>query len=56
MDFVQHKKTELMVEQPYVLPILHCKYHACWCPGDLLSQDINRHDIDQISQKILSLV
>ena len=34
------------MEQPYMLPILYCQYHACWCPGDLSRQGISRHGID----------
>ena len=40
---------------PYMLPILYCQYHACWCPGDLRSQGISRHDINPQSRNILSL-
>ena len=43
------------MEEPYILPILYCQYHACWYPGDLRSQGISRHGIDQISQNIASL-
>ena len=43
------------MEQPYMLPIPYCQNHACWCPGDLRSQGINRHGIDQIRQNILPL-
>ena len=25
------------MEQPYMLHILHCQYHDCWCPGDFKS-------------------
>ena len=32
----------------------YCQYHACWCPGDLRSQGISRHDTDPQSQNILS--
>ena len=38
------------MEQTYMLPILYRQYHVCWCPGDLMSQGISRHDIYQISQ------
>ena len=55
LDFVQRKKNKFTKEQPYMLPILFCQYHSCWCPGDFKSQVINRHGIDQLSQKILSL-
>ena len=43
------------MEQPYMLPILYCQYHPCWCPVDLSREGISRHDIDQISRNILSL-
>ena len=55
LDFVQQKKTKFTVTQPYILPILYCQYHACWCPGHLRSQDISRHGIDQIRWNIPSL-
>ena len=51
LDFVQRKKTRFTMEQPYMLPILYCQYHSCWCPGDLRSQGISRNGIDQISQE-----
>ena len=35
-----------------MLPIIYCQYHVCWCHGDLRSQGISRHDIDQTSQNI----
>ena len=54
LDFVQQKKIRFTMEQPHMLPILYCQYHACWCPGDVRSQGISRHGIDQISQNILS--
>ena len=25
---------KLTLEQQYVLSVLHCQYHACWCSGD----------------------
>ena len=56
LDFVQHKKTKFTMEQPYMLPILFCQYHACWCPSDLRSWGISRNDIDQISLNIPFLV
>ena len=31
------------------------KYHACWCPGDLVGQGISRHGIGLIRRTILSL-
>ena len=46
LDFVQQKKTRFIKEQAYMLPILYYQYHACWCPGDLSRQGINRHGID----------
>ena len=42
------------MEQPPMLHILYSQHHACWCPGDLRSQGINRHGIDPQSQNILS--
>ena len=42
--------------QTYMLLILYCQYHACWCPGDLSHQGISRNGIDQINLNILSLV
>ena len=47
VDCIQQKKTKFTMEQPYMLPILCCRYHACWCPGDFRSQGIRRHCIDQ---------
>ena len=47
-------KSLFTVEQPYMLPILYWSYLTCWCPGDLRSQGISRHGIDQISQDIPS--
>ena len=35
LDFIQQKETKFTMEQPYMLPILSCQYHACWYPGDL---------------------
>ena len=49
LDFVQQKKTRFTMKQPYLLPILYCQYHGCWCPGTLRSQGISSHDIDSIS-------
>ena len=51
LDFVQERKTKFTIEQPYMLHILYCQYHACWYPGNLRSQGISRHGIDQISRK-----
>ena len=34
LDYIQKKKTKLPIKQVYMLPILLCQYHACWCPGD----------------------
>ena len=53
--FVQQKNTRFTMEQPDMLSILYCQYHSCWCPGDLRSQGISRHGIDEIIQNILSL-
>ena len=52
LHFIQQKKTKLRIEQPYILPILHGQYHACWCPGDWRSQGISRHGIDKINRNI----
>ena len=55
LDFIQQKKIKVTMEQPYVLPILYCQCHACWCTGDFRSQCINRHGIDLQSRNIPSL-
>ena len=57
LDFVQQKKTKFTMEQyyRYMLPILYCQCHFCWCHGDLRSQGISRHGIDQISLNVPSL-
>ena len=55
LDFIQQKKIRVTMEQPYVLPILHCQCHACWCTGDFRSQCISRHGIDLQSRNIPSL-
>ena len=34
------------MQKSYMLSLLYCQYHPCWCPGDLRSQGINRHGID----------
>ena len=47
---------ETPMVQPYMLPILYCHYHACWCSGDLSRQGINMYGIDQMSRNIPSLV
>ena len=54
LDFVQ-QRTQLKMEQLCMLLILYCQYHVCWYPGDLMSQGIGRHGIDQISQNISSV-
>ena len=41
--------------QLYMLPILCCQFHSCWCPGDLRTRGINKHGIDTISRNILFL-
>ena len=43
-----------IVEQQYMLSVLHSQYHACWCSGDFRSQGISRHDINPQKQNILS--
>ena len=40
------------MEQPQIVPTLYCQYHAYWCPSDLRSQLISRHDIEQINRDI----
>ena len=55
LDFIQQKKIKVTMEQPYVLPILYCQCHACWCTGDFRSQCISRHGIDLQSRNIPSL-
>ena len=52
LDCIQQKKPKFTMEQHYMLPILYCQYHACWCPGDLSHQGISRHGIDQIRWNI----
>ena len=43
------------MDQPYILPILDCQYHSCWCPGDWSHQGISRCGIDPINWNIPSL-
>ena len=43
------------MEQVYISPTIYYQYHACWSPGDLRSQGISRHGIDQLNQNIPSL-
>ena len=50
---IQQKKTIFTMKQPYMLVIIHYWYHACWCLGDLKTQAISRHGIDQININIL---
>ena len=52
---IQQKKIKFTIEQLYILPIIDCQYHACWCHGDLRSQGISRHGIDQIRRTLPSL-
>ena len=49
---LRRKKTKFTFQQPYMLPIVYCQYHFCRYPGDLRSQGISRHDIDQASWNI----
>ena len=44
------------MKQPYMLPIIYCQYHACWCPGDLRSQSIRKYGINQISRHSVSSI
>ena len=54
LDFVQQKKTKLIMEQPFMLHNLYnCQYRACWYPGKLRSQGISRHGIDPQNRNIL---
>ena len=55
LEFFQKKKIGFTMGQHYMLPMLYCQYHACWCPGDLWSQGNSKHGIDQISWNISSL-
>ena len=55
LDIVQQNKSKFTMEQPYILSILYCQYHACWCPGDLQSQGISRRGDNQIRWNIPSL-
>ena len=55
LDFIQQNKIKFTMEKPYVLPILYCQCHACWCTGDFKSQCISRQGIDFQSQNIPSL-
>ena len=32
-NFVPQNLTGFIMEQPWMLPILYCEYHACRCPG-----------------------
>ena len=54
LDLARPKLMELTLEQQCMLSVLHVEYHAWWCPGDLVSQDISRHGIDPKSQNIPS--
>ena len=55
LDFIQQKKIKFTMEQLYVLPILYCQCHACWCTGEFRSQCISRHGIEFQSRNIPSL-
>ena len=55
LDVFQLKRTRFTMQQLYKLSILYCQYHSWWCSGDLWSQGINRHGIDQISCNVPSL-
>ena len=54
LDCVQQKKTTFIMEQPHMWPTLYSQYHSCCCSGNLRSQGISRHGIDQISRNIPS--
>ena len=49
------RRTKFTTEQPYTLPILHCQYHVCWCPGDLRKQSTAGMIFTKKSRNILSL-
>ena len=53
--FIRRRPNSQSREQPYMLLILYCQYHAWWCPGSLGRQGISRHGIDEISWNIPSL-
>ena len=40
------------MEQPYMLPILYCQYHGCWCHGDMAMQVTSSHDINYLKWAI----
>ena len=42
LDFIQQETRFTILEQPYILPILFCQCHSCWCLGDWRSQGISR--------------
>ena len=46
--------TLLMLETEYSGLFSH--YHACWCPGSLSLQGINRHGIDSIGRQHVGLL
>ena len=48
---VQQKKIKFTMEQPFMLSILYCQYHACWCLG----RGINWHGIDQVIRNSLTV-
>ena len=52
--FFQQRNIRYTMQQPCMLPILCCRYHSCWCPGDFSRQGISRHGIDPQSWNILS--
>ena len=54
LHFIQQMKIKFTMEQPYLLTVLYCQYHVCWCSGDYSYQGINRHDIDHQKVEFLS--
>ena len=54
--FVQQKMTRFIIQQRYMLSIMYCLHHSCWCPGNLMNQGIRKHGIDQISRNTPFLV
>ena len=50
---IKHRYLKSFLKQDEYLHILHSQYHYCWCPGDLRSQGISSHDIDQDKPRLL---
>ena len=54
LGFCSPEEDNWAMEQPDLLPILYCQYHAYWCSDDFMSHGISRHGIDLQSQNIPS--